>query len=297
MGLVMRAYGHVCSQVVFICVTASSLARAAGIPAVSLDEVVVTALRSELIGRSSSASQGTVLASQLENRPALRPAEVLEVVPGLIVTQHSGDGKANQYFLRGLNLDHGTDFATRVEGIPVNMPTHAHGQGYSDLNFLIPELVDRVEYKKGTYYADEGNFSAAGAADIHYRRKLDQPLMAELSAGQDGFRRGLIAFSAPLAGGDLLVGGEYGNNDGPWDLKEGYRKASGLAIFSRGDTQNGYAIAAMGYGGHWRSTDQVPLRAVQDGKISRFGAIDPTDGGRTHRYSVAVEAWRQAGKD
>ncbi len=269
--------------------------RAAGLPAVGLEEIVVTAKREHLIGQVASASQGTVLSDQLENRPVLRPGEVLEVVPGLVVTQHSGDGKANQYFLRGFNLDHGTDFATRVDGIPVNMPTHAHGQGYSDLNFLIPELVERIEYKKGTYYAEEGNFSAAGAADIHYRRKLDQPLMAELSGGQDGFRRGLIAFSTPLAGGDLLVGGEYGNNDGPWDLKEGYRKASSLAKYSQGDLQSGYAITAMGYSGHWRSTDQIPLRAAQDGEISRFGAIDPTDGGMTHRYSVSVDAWHQLG--
>jgi outer membrane receptor protein involved in Fe transport len=180
-----------------------------------------------------------------------------------------------------------------VDGIPVNMPTHAHGQGYTDLNFLIPELVDRIEYKKGTYYAEEGNFSAAGAADIHYRRKLEQPVIVELAGGQYGFRRGLVAFSRPLAGGDLLVGGECGNNDGPWDLKEDYRQASGLAKFSKGDALNGYAITAMGYSGDWRSTDQIPLRALRFGEISRFGAIDPTDGGTTHRYSVSVDAGQQ----
>ena len=276
-------------------ISASFSIHAAGLPAVGLDEIVVTAKRQHLIGQVESASQGTVLSDQLENRPILRPGEVLEVVPGLIVTQHSGDGKANQYFLRGFNLDHGTDFATRVDGIPVNMPTHAHGQGYSDLNFLIPELVDRVEYKKGTYYAEEGNFSAAGAADLHYRRKLDQPLLAEFSSGQKGFARALLATSTPLAGGDLLVGAEYGNNDGPWELKEGYRKASGLVKFSVGDTTNGYALTAMGYSGHWRSTDQIPLRAVEDGSISRFGDIDPTDGGTTHRYSVSADGWRAAG--
>lgn len=269
--------------------------RAAGLPAVGLEEIVVTAKREHLIGKVDSASQGTVLSNQLDNRPVLRPGEILEVVPGLIVTQHSGDGKANQYFLRGFNLDHGTDFATRVDGIPVNMPTHAHGQGYSDLNFLIPELVERVEYKKGTYYAEEGNFSAAGATDIRYRRRLDQPLMAEISSGQDGFTRGLLAFSTPVAGGDLLIGAEYGNNDGPWDLKEGYRKSSGVAKFSRGDADSGLALTAMGYNGHWRSTDQVPARAVTDGDISRFGNIDPTDGGMTHRYSVSLDAWHALG--
>ena len=105
---------------------------------------------------ADAASQGSVTAKLIENRPALRTGELLEFVPGMIVTQHSGDGKANQYFLRGFNLDHGTDFAMSLEGMPLNMRTHAHGQGYTDLNFLIPELVDRINYKKGPYYADEG---------------------------------------------------------------------------------------------------------------------------------------------
>ena len=114
------------------------------------------------VGSSDAASAGTVTSKLIESRPTLRPAEVLEFVPGVIVSQHSGDGKANQYYLRGFNLDHGTDFATFVDGMPVNMPTHAHGHGYSDLNWLIPELVDRIRYRKGPYYAEEGDFSSAG---------------------------------------------------------------------------------------------------------------------------------------
>ncbi|HEY0767957.1 MAG TPA: TonB-dependent receptor plug domain-containing protein, partial [Steroidobacteraceae bacterium] len=167
---------------------ASVAAWAGGVPG-RLEEVTITAARTgQLIGELNSVSEGTVLAEQLENRPLLRTGEVLEVVPGLIVTQHSGDGKANQYFLRGFNLDHGTDFASRVEGMPVNMPTHAHGQGYSDLNFMIPELIERIEYKKGTYYADEGNFSAAGSVDVTYARALSQNL-AFLSAGENRYGR------------------------------------------------------------------------------------------------------------
>jgi hypothetical protein len=269
-------------------------ARGAGIPAVDLEEVVVRAQRLELIGEVMSASQGTALAGQLENRPTLRPGEVLEVVPGLVITQHSGDGKANQYFLRGFNLDHGTDFATRVDGMPVNMPTHAHGQGYSDLNFLIPELVDRIEYKKGSYYAEEGDFSAAGAADVRYRRRLDTSFVT-LSGGQDGFWRGLAAASPQVGGGDLLVAGEYFHNDGPWDLKEGYQKISGIVKYTHGDGAEGFSAEAFGYDGHWHSTDQIPLRAVQGGLLSRYGAIDPTDGGGSHRYSVSGDWWRRAG--
>src|SRR6185295_16868228 len=160
---------HAAGSVLFI---VSATATAGGVPGVDIDEVVITAQRAELVGQVLSASQGTVTPLQLEMRPVLRTGELLETVPGLVVTQHSGDGKANQYFLRGFNLDHGTDFATRVDGVPVNMPTHAHGQGYTDINFVIPELIESIEYRKGTYYADEGNFSAAGAADLRYRRDL-----------------------------------------------------------------------------------------------------------------------------
>jgi hypothetical protein len=228
----------------------------------------------------------------------LRPGEVLEVVPGLVVTQHSGDGKANQYFLRGFNLDHGTDFATRVDGIPVNLPTHAHGQGYSDINFLIPELVEKVRYRKGTYFADEGNFSAAGAADIAYRRQLDSSL-ASLTIGEGDYYRALIAGAPELGGGTLLGVIDHSTADGPWDLPQDFRKVNGLVKYSRGATDRGFAVTAMGYDGQWDSTDQIPERAVGDQCaqipfcISRFGYVDPTSGGESHRYSLSVDTWAQ----
>src|SRR5262249_52019209 len=157
-------------------ITGNVDASSADAAVATLDEVVVTSTREmPAAGRAQAASEGTVTSAQLDNRPLLRPGEVLEAVPGLVVAQHSGDGKANQYFLRGFNLDHGTDFATSVDGVPVNMPTHAHGQGYSDLNFLIPELIERIDYRKGVYYAEDGDFSAAGSAEIHYRQRLDAP--------------------------------------------------------------------------------------------------------------------------
>jgi len=270
---------------------------ASGIPTASeLEEILVTATRIGLIGESRAASEGIVFAIQLEGRPVLRPGEVLEVVPGLIVTQHSGDGKANQYFLRGFNLDHGTDFATRVDGIPVNMPTHAHGQGYADINFLIPELVDKVRYRKGNYFADEGNFSAAGAADIVYRRKLDASL-ASLTIGEDAYYRALLA-AAPEVGGGVLLGAlDYSTADGPWDLPQDFRRVNGLVKFSRGEAQRGYAVTAMGYDGRWNSTDQIPERATRGDCaaipfcISRFGYVDATSGGESHRYSLSADAW------
>ncbi len=156
--------------------TSDDKAQPVMVTAVQVDRVEITGRHYDnAVGSSDAASQGTIRAELLKSRPALRPGEVLEFVPGVIVTQHSGDGKANQYFLRGFNLDHSTDFATFANGLPVNMPTHAHGQGYSDLNFLIPELVDRIEYRKGPYFAKTGDFSAAGSADILYRTTLDQP--------------------------------------------------------------------------------------------------------------------------
>ena len=238
------------------------------------------------VGTSDAASQGTVTASLIANRPALRTGELLEFVPGMIVTQHSGDGKANQYFLRGFNLDHGTDFATYVDAMPVNMRSNAHGQGYSDLNFLIPELVQRIDYKKGSYFADEGDFSSAGAAHIRLADSLPVG-QASLSLGGYGYQRGVVADSLAAAGGTLLYGLEVSRNNGPWDTPERVRKYSGALRYSGGDAQQGYSVTAMAYRNRWNATDQVPLRAVEQGLIGRYGAIDPSDGGDTARSSLS----------
>src|SRR5438876_899602 len=240
------------------------------------------------VGTSDAASQGTITPQLIEARPMLRPGEVLEHVPGVIITQHSGDGKANQYFLRGFNLDHGTDFLTTIDHMPVNMPTHAHGQGYSDINFLIPELVSRVAYKKGPYFAEEGDFSSAGAADIDYYTKMPKGI-ASLGLGSNGYRRAMAANSFDSGPGHLLYGFELFHNDGPWINPEDYRKLNGVLRFSEGTNADGYTLSLMGYTGKWNATDQIPQRAVDDGTISRFGAIDPTDGGKTSRYSVSLD--------
>jgi len=255
---------------------------------------VVTAHRHKLIGRVESSSQGTVTRAQLESRPVLRTGELLETVPGLVVTQHSGDGKANQYFLRGFNLDHGTDLATSVDGVPVNMHTHGHGQGYTDINFVIPELLDRIEYKKGTYYADEGNFSAAGAIDLKYRRTLDDTLLS-LTVGEDSYARGLLAGSARLGNGDLLFGLDYGVTDGPWQLPEDLRRVNALVKYSGGERGDGYALTASAYDGSWTSTDQIPERAVSAGLLDRFGFVDPTGGGESHRHALNLDIEKPLG--
>ena len=258
------------------------------------------------VGTSDAASQGTVRGERLTDLPLLRPGEVLETVPGLVVTQHSGDGKANQYFLRGYNLDHGTDFATFVDGVPVNMPTNAHGQGYTDLNFLIPELVEKIDYRKGPYFAEDGDFSSAGSARIKYVDNLDHGIL-NLTAGDNDYRRMVLAGSTPLsrltsgadtgATGPRVLGAlELEEDNGPWKTPEGVRKFNGLLRLSDGTYSKGWSVDAVGYASHWTSTDQVPLALIENGTLCRFCALDPTDGGRSARAIVSGE-WHEHDAD
>jgi hypothetical protein len=245
----------------------------------------------DLVGIAQAASQGAITARQLDARPVMRTGEVLETVPGVVISQHSGEGKANQYYLRGFNLDHGTDFSTTVAGLPVNMPTHGHGHGYSDLNFLIPELISGVQFSKGPYFADQGDFTTAGAANINYVNMLARPLV-RIGGGGDGFGRAFAAVSPAVGRGHLLAAIDVQRNDGPWLLNENFQKINGIVRFSRGDALNGFSITGMGYRGSWRSSDQVPARAVDDGSLDRFGTIDATDGGESYRYSGSFE-WQR----
>lgn len=268
----------------------------------ALDQIIVTARHYDNgVGTSDAASAGTIRSDLIDERPTLRPGEVLEFVPGMIVTQHSGDGKANQYFLRGFNLDHGTDFASYVNGLPVNMPTNAHGQGYSDLNFLIPELIDHIDYRKGPYFAKNGDFGSAGSADITYRTTVTAPF-AIASVGEDHYERAVAAGSTSVSGGlQLLAAAEFQHNDGPWTLPERLNKSNGLLTLSGGDSTQGWSTSLMGYRAHWDSTDQIPQRLIDAGTylghpFGRFDAVDPTDGGETNRSSLSGE-WHRNGTD
>ncbi|MFY7983170.1 MAG: TonB-dependent receptor [Burkholderiaceae bacterium] len=250
-------------------------------------QVVVTRHYDNAVGTSDAASQGVIEAGLLRSRPALRPGEILEFVPGVIVTQHTGDGKANQYFLRGFNLDHGTDFATSVNGMPTNLPTHAHGQGYSDLNFLIPELVQRVEYRKGPYYAKGGDFSLAGAADIAYRTGFDRPFL-DVGIGQRGFRRHVAGGSTDLGSGRTLLGAfEVMGHDGPWVVPQGLKRHNGVVTLSGVGDSSSWQLSFMGYQAKWTATDQVPERLLNAPGFNRYGSLDPTAGGDTSRHSVS----------
>ena len=249
--------------------------------------IIVTGRRLNLVGEAISASEGEIGRQEIDARPLLRAGDLLEFVPGLVATQHSGSGKANQYFLRGFNLDHGTDFATFVDAMPINMRTHGHGQGWTDLNFLIPEAVETIRYRKGTYYADVGDFSSAGSARFGIADTLPRGI-AEITLDSFGYRRGVIVDSVEVGGGDFLFGGELQTFDGPWkDLDEDVRKKVGLLRYS-GDIGSGRAhVTVMAYDNKWNSPDQVPERAVEQGIISSFGSIDTTVGGNSSRYSLS----------
>ena len=247
-----------------------------------LDAITVVATG---VSQMSAASEGDVSPQQVESQPLLRPGAVLENVPGLIVTQHSGEGKANQYFLRAFNLDHGTDLATDIDDMPVNMPTHAHGQGYSDLNFLIPELISDLHFKKGPYYSDEGDFATAGAVRMGLRSQIDAA--AALGVGEGGYRRALLMGSFPLGTGTLLAAGEAFHNDGPFNVPDDYNRLNGVLRYNHGNDRDYWTLTGMAYSGRWNSTDQVPQRTIDEGRISRFGSLNPTDGGQTSRSSLS----------
>jgi outer membrane receptor protein involved in Fe transport len=248
-----------------------------------------------LLGIADAASQGAVRYEQLALRPVARPGQLLETVPGVIISQHSGQGKANQYYLRGFNLDHGTDLSINVEGMPVNYPSHGHGQGYSDLSFLIPELVNDVQFQKGPYYAERGDFSSAGAVRIDYARTLDKTV-AGLEGGSFEYGRGLLLSSPRLGNGRLLYALELYHNNGPWENPDGYRKINGLLRYSIDGAQDSFSALLSGYDGKWDSTDQIPERAVRSGLLDRFDAVDRTGGGETSRYSLTAD-WKHSWKD
>lgn len=262
-------------------------------PEKTLDTVTVESSRISQLGIADAASTGIVTKKQLEARTVYRPGEVLEATPGLIVSQHSGEGKANQFYLRGINLDHGTDLRTTVDGMLVNQRSHSHGQGWTDLNFLIPEITSGLDYRKGPYYADQGDFSSAGAVSVSYADKLDQAI-ASAGIGENGYKRLLLAGSPKARDGNLLYALELYHNDGPFTNPDDYKKINGVLRYSEGNSANGFNMTAMAYKAEWNATDQIAQRAINSGLLSnRFDAIDKTDGGEARRYSLSG-AWRHS---
>lgn len=258
-----------------------------------LEEVVVEGRSLVLIKEARSASEGVIGQQDLQIRPMLRTGDVLEAIPGMIVTQHSGSGKSNQMFLRGFNLDHGTDFATWIDDMPVNMRTHGHGQGYTDVNFLIPETIQTLSFVKGPYHAEQGDFSSAGGSHISTFDRMESGEL-RLELGENGYRRMLGMGGVEIAGGFLSGALEAQRYDGPWkDIEEDVEKYNGLLRYTGGDEALGWTLTAMAYDNSWNSADQIPDRAVEQGLIDEFGSLDDTLGGESSRYSLSAAVHRE----
>lgn len=266
-------------------------AQGAGITGNTIEEITVYGSDKVLTGNPLSATEGYVFGAQLQQRPVSRPAELLELVPGLIATQHSGEGKGNQYFLRGFNLDHGTDLAIKVDGLPVNMPSHAHGQGYADLNFLMPEMVDHLEYRKGPYYAEIGDFGTAGSSKFTYVDALEQAQLS-LTGGSNAYQRLFGAGSLAAGAGRLTAAAELTGYDGPWKNEQALDKRNLLLKYHQETGDQVWSVTAQAFANAWDATDQIPLRAVRDGRLSRWGTVDTSDGGDTYRRSLSGD-WRR----
>jgi TonB-dependent receptor-like protein len=258
----------------------------------ALPAITVVAPRALEAEPTDAASEKRISGETINARPIERPGEMLEATPGLVVTQHSGEGKANQYFLRGMNLDHGTDLAIWLDGMPVNMRTHGHGQGYADVNFMIPELVQQMIVKKGPYWAEEGDFASAGSLRLAYLDRLETNVV-QGTGGSFGYWRALAAGSLQMGSGWLSGAVESVFYNGPWEVPDKLRKFNGFLRYSEGTPDNGFSVTALAYTNSWHSTDQSPVRAVANGSLGYYGAVDQTDGGDAQRYSLSM-SWRQS---
>ena len=254
-----------------------------------LEEVTVTGRKKVLVGEARSASEGVISQADIYKRPVQRPGDILEAVPGLIVTQHSGSGKSNQLYLRGFNLDHGTDFATWIDGMPVNMRSHGHGQGYTDINFLMPEIIEEMSFVKGPYHSEIGDFSSAGGVHIQTIDQLDKKSI-KIGLGENGFNR-ILAMGSKKIESEVITGAlELQGYDGPWiDITEDVNKVNGFFKFARNNELGKRSITAMIYDNEWNSADQIPSRAISEGIIDDFGSLDKTLGGSTKRMSLSSE--------
>ena len=253
-----------------------------------IEKLTVYGNRTGLIGDSISASSGIIGQGEIETRPLLRSTEILELIPGMAVTQHSGSGKANQYFIRGFNLDHGTDFATSIDGMPINMRSHGHGQGYTDLNFIIPEAISTITYQKGAYDASQGDFSSAGSAQFNLADNLNNQQLS-LSIGEDNYQRIIGLGTVNLGLSKLIIGAEWQGYSGPWqDIDEDVNKKNTLLRYITNAFDGELSVTAMAYDNTWNSADQIPQRAVTQGLISELGSLDTTLGGSSSRYSLST---------
>lgn len=247
---------------------------------ISLDEVIV-----------SPSSNGLNLISNIDIKtsPVNSSQDLLKQVPGLFIGQHAGGGKAEQIFLRGFDVDHGTDVNVSVDGMPVNMVSHAHGQGYTDLHFVIPETVDNIDFGKGPYYSDQGNFNTAGYVDFGTKQRLENTLV-KLEYGQFNSSRVLGMFN--LLNDDsksAYLASEYILTDGPFESPQNFSRINLFGKFTgKVSESENIGLTASYFTSTWDASGQIPVRAVDDGTITRFGAIDDTEGGNTSRTNLLL---------
>lgn len=286
-----RSHSHLFLALVL---TGAAAAQEPAAESQPLPEITVVGKAGNLLGITDGASKGRASQEDFLSRPLLRRGDILETIPGVIITQHAGGGKANQYFLRGFNLDHGTDFSISLDGMPLNMRTHAHGQGYTDLNPVIPELVQSIDYAKGTYTAADGDLSTAGSANFLLWDMMPENIL-RVEFGEYNYYRALVAGSLPIAVAEqqavqqgLTYGLEYNYYDGPWQQAEEFNRWNGLLRYFAGDEDNKFSVTFMGYRGSWVSTDQIPQRAVNNGTLDRYATLDPSAGGASERYSLNI---------
>ena len=279
-----------------LCLPAALLAQqpASAPQTQELDEIVIEGKADDLLGQTDTASKGRATQRDFLSRPLLRRGEILETIPGMMITQHAGGGKANQYFLRGFNLDHGTDFSISLEGMPLNMRTHAHGQGYTDLNPLIPELVQSLDYAKGTYTAADGDLSSAGSANFLLWDVMPKNLI-RLEFGEYNYYRALVAGTLPFdsrveegVSQGLTYALEYNYYDGPWQQAEEFNRWNGLLRWFKQDVDTKLSVTFMSYRGSWTSTDQIPEALINNGTLDRYDTMDRTAGGESERYSLNI---------
>lgn len=247
---------------------------------INLDEVVIMPSENDL---------SIISDIDIQTSPVNSSQDILRKVPGLIIGQHAGGGKAEQIFLRGFDIDHGTDINIAVDGMPVNMVSHAHGQGYADLHFVIPETVENIDFGKGPYYADQGNFNTAGYVTFHTKEKLNNNLVG-LELGQFNSRR-LLGMVNVLNKNDhnAYIASEFLMSDGPFESSQNFNRTNLYARYTGKVTkQDKLSVIASHFTSEWDASGQIPQRMVDNGSITRFGAIDDTEGGNTSRSNIAI---------
>ena len=232
-----------------------------------------------------------IMSVDLKKAPVNSAQDLLRKVPGLFIAQHAGGGKAEQIFLRGFDNDHGTDISVSADGIPVNIVSHAHGQGYADLHFLIPETIKDIDFGKGSYYADKGDFNTSGYVNFTTFDKLEKNLF-KLEGGSFNTFRAVTMINLLNKEADkknFYVASEFNYSDGPFDIKQNFNRINVLAKYSQWiDSKHYISVLGSTFSSGWNASGQIPERAVEQGLISRWGSIDPTEGGSTSRTNFAV---------